>query len=267
VTVARDLRLARAFARLGTTGALAYRTEALVWLLSTTMPLIMVAFFGAVTRESPIGRYTEPQIVAYFLATFIVRSLTASWISWQINLEVRDGTLGSRLLLPVHPLIAYASESVGAMPVRVFGAVAMAVVMLAVVGPGAVTHDPLLLLLFVASVALAWLLSLFVSVTIGALAFFFESSAKLMDAWLAGLFVFSGYLIPLDLFPAHVRAVLDWLPFRYQIGLPVELLVGAHDRTTALALVGRQVAYVAAAALATRATWGRGLARFAAYGG
>ncbi len=259
--------MVRAFMRVGTTEALAYRTEAILWLLSTTMPLVMIAFFGAVTRDGPIGGYSSGQVVAYFLATFVVRALTASWISWQINLEIRDGSLGARLLVPVHPLVAYAGESLGAMPVRVVGALIMAVVMMGVLARGALAQDPVVWALFVVSVALAWLLSLFVSVTIGALAFFVDSSAKVMDAWIAGLFVFSGYLIPVDLFPARARAVVAWLPFRYQLGLPVELMVGAHDRTTAAWLVLRQVGFVVLGALATALIWRRGLRRFAAYGG
>jgi ABC-2 type transport system permease protein len=262
--IGRDLR---AFLHQGAVLALAYRADVVVWLLSTTMPLIMIAFFGAVTRDGAIGRYQEPQIIAYFLATFIARSLTASWVSWQINLEVRDGTLGARLLLPVHPLVAYAAESVGGMPVRIAGSVVIAGILLALLGPSAVAHDPVIWLLWCVSIAFAWLLSLFVSFTIGALAFFVDSSAKVMDAWLAGLFVFSGYLIPIDLFPVRVRVWLDWLPFRYQIGLPVELMVGAHDRASAVALVARQLAFVLAAALATYTVWRRGLTRFAAYGG
>ena len=267
MTFGRSTRALTALVRLGTIEALAYRTEAVVWLLSTTMPLIMIAFFGAVTREGPLGRYAEPQIIAYFLATFIVRSLTASWISWQINLEIRDGTLGARLLMPVHPVIAYTAESMGSMPVRILGSVVMAVILLVLLGSGALAHGPASWGLFVVSVALAWLLSLFVSLTIGGLAFFVDSSAKLMDAWLAGLFVFSGYLIPVDLFPPGLRAVASWLPFRYQIGLPVELMVGAHDPAEATALVLRQVAFVGLGALTTLVVWRRGLTRFAAYGG
>jgi ABC-2 type transport system permease protein len=245
----------------------AYRTEAIVWLLSTTMPLIMIAFFGAVTREHALGRYGEPQIVAYFLATFIVRSLTASWISWQINAEIRDGSLAGRLLLPVHPLLQYAAESVGGMPVRILGSVLVATVMLGMLGASAVTHDPVLWLLLVVSVALGWLLSLFVSVTIGALAFFAESSAKVMDAWLAGLFVFSGYLVPLDLFPRGLRRLTDCLPFRYQLGLPVELMMDMHGRADAAKLVLLQLAFVVGGAAVTGIVWNRGLRRFAAYGG
>jgi ABC-2 type transport system permease protein len=102
---------------------------------------------------------------------------------------------------------------------------------------------------------------------IGCASFFLESSAKLMDAWLVFFFVLSGYLIPIDLFPRGLGAVVDWLPFRYQIGLPVELMTGAHRRGAAIGLPVRQWAWIAVVLSATVVTWRRGLRRFAAYGG
>jgi ABC-2 type transport system permease protein len=80
-------------------------------------------------------------------------------------------------------------------------------------------------------------------------------------------FVFSGALVPVDLFPPRLRGALDWLPFRYQIGLPVELMTGAHGRAEALSLVGRQWVFVVLAAAAMIWLWRKGIGRFAAYGG
>jgi ABC-2 type transport system permease protein len=267
VSFSHRVRAFRALARVGATEAVAYRTEVVVWLLSTTMPLVMIAFYTAVARDGPLGRWGGSEIVAYFLATFIVRSLTGSFVSRQMNLEVRDGTLTARLLRPVHPLLAYAAEGVGALPIRVAVAVPVAIGMLAGLGPSAFAREPAALLAFAASLLGAWLLSLLVSFAVGALSFFIDWSDKVMDAWLAGLFVFSGYTIPIDLFPERLRAVVDWLPFRYQIGLPVELLIGVHPPREALALLGRQWIMVAAAAWTVRALWRRGVGRFAAYGG
>jgi ABC-2 type transport system permease protein len=267
MSLAHRAQVFRALARVGATESVAYRTEVVVWLLSTTMPLVMIAFFSAVARDGPIGGYDEARFVAYFLATFVVRSLTGSFVSRQINLEIRDGTLASRLLRPVPPLLAYAAESVGALPVRVAVAVPVALGMLAFLGDGALAHGALGWLLFAASLVGAWLLSLLVSFAVGALAFFMDWSDKVMDAWLAGLFVFSGYTIPVALFPARLRPIVELLPFRFQIGLPVELLTGAHEPADALPLLGRQWLFVAIAALVVRALWRRGVRRFAAYGG
>ena len=90
---------------------------------------------------------------------------------------------------------------------------------------------------------------------------------KLMDAWLVFYFILSGYLFPVDLFPPAVRAVVDWLPFRYQLGLPVELMTGAHPMGEALRLLAAQWVWVAVAIGSTSFLWRLGLRRFAAYGG
>ncbi len=263
----RSVHALPALFRVGLLEAIAYRGELFIWVLASTMPLIMLALFGAVAREAPLGRYGQSELVAYFLTTFVVRQLTSSWVSWQINQEVRDGTLATRLVRPVHPLLGYAAEGAAATPLRAAVSIPVAVLLIVLVGARQLSGDPLVWLLFGVSMVGAWLLSFFVSASIGALAFFMESSAKVTDIWLAVFFVFSGYLIPLDLFPARLRTALDFLPFRYQISLPVELATGVHGRAVALELVGRQWVFVLLGGLAMSTLWRRGLGRFAAYGG
>jgi ABC-2 type transport system permease protein len=182
-------------------------------------------------------------------------------------MAVGVGTLATRLLRPVHPLLGYTTENVAAMPMRAAVALPVACAILLLEGTRDLTHDPVLWLAWVLAVLGGWVLSLLLSFVIGALAFFLESSLKVIDVWLAGYFVFSGYLVPVDLFPPALRAVSDFLPFRYQLGFCVELMTGAHDRTGALVMLGRQWAYVVLAALVLRVVWRRGLTRFAAFGG
>ncbi len=261
---------ARAFPtllRVGFAEAVAYRAEMLVWVLATTMPLVMLALWSTVARDAPVGRYGQPQFVAYFLSTFIVRQLTGSWAFWEMNQDVKSGALGMRLLRPVHPLLAYAAESLAAMPMRVVVSLPLAAVALGVIGAGGVTHDPVLWVLWAVSLAGAWLLTLFIGLAVGCAAFFFESSLKVMDLWLVFFFVFSGYLLPVEILPGGLRAVVDALPFRFQIGLPVELMTGALGRGEALGMLARQWAWVAVSLGSTALMWRRGLRRFEAYGG
>lgn len=253
--------------RVGFADAVAYRAEMLVWVLATTMPLVMLALWTTVAREAPVGRFGEAQFTAYFLVTFIVRQLTGSWVFYDMNFAVRNGTLAMRLLRPVHPLLAYAAEALAAMPMRLVVSLPMALIALVVVGSQGVTHDPLLWAVWLASLAGSWLITLFVNLIVGCASFFLESSLKLMNAWLVFFFVFSGYMIPVDLFPARLRAVVEWLPFRFQIGFPVEVLTGAHDRAASIALLGAQWVWVAVGFAGTALMWRGGLRRFAAYGG
>ena len=267
MSVRSTVRALPTLLRVAFADAVAYRAEMLVWVLATTMPLVMLALWVAVAQGAPIGRYGEPQFVAYFLATFVVRQLTGSWAHYEMNFEVRAGTLAMRLLRPVHPLWAYAAESVAAVPMRVLVSMPVAVIALFVVGRDAVTHDPRMWALWIVSILGAFLLTLFVNLALGCLSLFMESSIKLMDAWLVFYFVLSGYLLPVDLLPHGLRAVVEWLPFRYQLGLPVELVTGAHDVPHALLLIARQWMWVALALGATSIAWRSGLRRFAAYGG
>ncbi len=261
---------ARAFPtmlRIGFAEAFAYRAEMVVWILATTMPLVMLALWHAVASDAPIGRFGEHQFVAYFLAMFIVRQLTGSWAVWLINMEIRDGTLALRMLRPVHPLLSYAASSLAELPVRSVLSVPVAAVALVWLAGDQLTRDPAMWALFVASVFGGWLITLFANFAIGCMALFLEQSTKIMDVWLALFFVFSGYMVPVELFPPFLREIIAWLPFRYQLGLPVELMTGAHDRAEALVLLGRQWLMVAVTFSVVAFVWRRGVRRFAAYGG
>src|SRR5690606_7572670 len=121
--------------------AVAYRAEMLVWVLATTMALIMLALWTAVAPHAPIGGSEPSDFVAYCLATFIVRQLTGSWAAWQINFEVKNGVLASRLLRPVHPVVVYAVENLSALPLRLVVALPVAGIALWTVGAGALPRS------------------------------------------------------------------------------------------------------------------------------
>jgi len=257
--------------RVGFSEAVAYRAETIVWIAATTMPLVMLALWHAVASDAPIevngGRYDAPRVTAYFLAMFVVRQLTGSWAVWLMNMEIRDGTLAQRMLRPVHPLVAYAISALAELPVRGLLAVPIASVALVVFAGDQLATAPALWGIWLASLLGGWLITLFANLAIGCLALFIESSTKIMDVWLALYFVFSGYLFPVDLFPPALRRATDWLPFRYQLGLPVEIMTNVYDVPTALAMLARQWAMVAVMLGVVAIVWRSGVKRFAAYGG
>lgn len=253
--------------RVGFSEALAYRAELLVWVLSTTMPFIMMALWTAVAREGPVGQYTPAGFVGYFLGTFVVRQLTGAWAAWQINYEVRQGTLAMRLLRPISPLWAYAAENLGAVPMRILVAVPVATFSALVVGEHAVPSHwwgwPLLLVALLGG----WLITFLANVCIGTMALFMESSSHVMDVWLVMYFVLSGYMFPISEMPSWLGTLANWLPFRYQIGLPVEVMTGVHPLEETLRLMATQWCWVLVLGTLAITLWRRGLRRFAAYGG
>lgn len=253
--------------RVGFAEAIAYRAEMLVWVLSTTMPLIMLALWSAVAADAPVGRFDQKDFVGYFLATFIVRQLTGAWLAWQLSFEVRTGTLAMRLLRPLHPMVSYAVENLAALPLRLVVALPVAILALLLVGSRALPRSPALWGVWALAVLGGWLITFLANGIIGCLALWTGSSVKVMDVWLVAFMVFSGYLVPVELFPGAMRTVVAWLPFRYQIGFPVEVMTSAYELPHALVMLARQWAFVLALLLLLNLVWRRGLRRFAAYGG
>jgi ABC-2 type transport system permease protein len=253
--------------RVGFAEAVAYRAEMLVWILATTMPLVMLALWTAVARQAPIGPFGEKDFVAYFLATLIVRQLTGSWAAWQLNFEVKNGALAARLLRPLPAVLSYAVDNLSALPMRLLVSVPVAIAGLVSVGRSILPSTAWGWLYLALAVWGGWLITFLVNIAIGTLSFFMESSNKLMDVWMAAFLVFSGYLIPVELFPNRLRAVADLLPFRYQIGLPVEIFTSRHAQGDALSLLARQWLWVLLLGVLVHLLWRRGLRRFAAYGG
>lgn len=268
----RSLRALPTMLKVGFSEAVAYRAEMLVWVLATTMPFISLVMWRAVSEgglvTSTAGRaWGQADFTTYFLSVFIVRQLISAWAAWEMNFEVRQGTLAMRLLRPMHPILSYAMSNLAALPMRIV--VAMPVVVLLLLNGAAkdLPRDPLLWLVWCASLLGGWLVTFLAQVAIGSLSLFMESSVKIMDLWLALFFVFSGYLYPLEFFPPAVRAVADWLPFRSQIAVPVEIMVGRHELYPALQLLARQWMWVFALGVLGLSLWNAGLKRFQAYGG
>ena len=104
--------------RVGFAELVAYRGEVFIWILTTTMPLIMYAMWSTIAREAPIGRFDEATFAAYFLSTLVVRQLASAWIVWELNYMIRHGNLSTVLLKPVHPLVFFAAQNLGAVPFR-----------------------------------------------------------------------------------------------------------------------------------------------------
>ena len=261
-------RILRAFPtllRIGFAEAVAYRAEFVIWMLTTTMPLVMLALWTAVAREGPFGRFTQADFVAYYLAALIVRTLSSSWVVWEMNQEIRMGTLSLRLVRPMHPFVSYTASHLAAIPLRGAVALPIAVILLLTVG-NHVASDPVVIALLPLVVLSAWILAFVAGTAMGSLGMLMERSIAVWEIWMGLFAVMSGYLVPLELMPRWLATAAEWLPFRYLLGFPVEAIIGMADRAAVLRGLGIQWLMIGAATLISAAVWRAGLRRFEAYG-
>ena len=263
-----DLRRAGAalptMLRVAWAGMVAYRAEMVIWILTATLPLVMLALWNAASADGPIGAFGQVDFARYFAINLFVRQLTGSWAVWELNNAIRTGAMSPWLLRPIHPLLFNLCETACALPFRV-------IVLLPVLGAlfwwrPEIAFVPSLsaLLCFSLSVALAFALSFAIQCIFGILSFWLDQSMGLFQAWFALWAFLSGYFVPLSLLPAPVIRVARFLPFHASLGAPIELLMGQEPRP--LFALGVQAAWVVVTVALSAILWKRGVKRYGAYG-
>lgn len=263
----RTLRALPTMLRVGFSDAIAYRSEMVVWLLAYSTPLIMLALWTAVAREGSVGAFDARAFQAYFLVVLVVRVSTGSWVVWELNWEVRQGLLAQRLLRPVHPLLSYATQNLGALPLRMALVLPIAIATVAWLGTDILVRDPVQRAIAPLSLLGSWALWFCSMAIIGTLALYIESALSVADAWLSVSMVLSGYVVPLSLYPEAVQGAIAWTPFPYLLSFPVSNLLGHLGREEALRSLAAQWTHVALHLGVLLVLWKRGLRRFQAFGG
>ncbi|MSP55430.1 MAG: ABC transporter permease [Myxococcales bacterium] len=254
--------------RVAVAGIVAYRAEMVIWILSATLPLVMLALWDAASAAGPLSGFGQAEFARYFAITMVVRQLTGSWVVWELNQAVRSGSLSPQLLRPVHPLVYNFFETLAAIPWRLVVLVPLLGALVAwrpeilIVADGWFVPEGWRMALFLPSVALAFAVAWLVQALFGMLAFWFEEAVGVFSVHFAIWSFFSGYIVPMALLPPAVAGAARWLPFYASLGVPVDVLLG----TAGPVEVWAQLGWVVALAVVGRVMWARGIRRYGAVG-
>lgn len=265
--MSRAIRAMPTLLRVGVAETVAYRGEFLVWILTTTLPLVMLGLWTSVAREAPFRQFTSEDFVAYYLSNLIVRNLTGSWVAWQISEEIRMGSMSMRLLRPLHPFVALAASHLAAVPFRSIVALPIAVALLLSSGASSLSTEPLQLALLVPSLVLAWIITFAILFMLGSLAFWFTRAMAVLNFYFAAFMLFSGYLLPLELLPSWLAGIARWSPFRFMLSFPVELMTRELPGRDLAMLMLLQLGWTVVAVSGALWVWRLGVRRFEAVGG
>jgi ABC-2 type transport system permease protein len=105
--------------RVGLAEMVAYRSELVIWILTSSAALFMLLVWDGVAAVGAVKGYDQPAFARYFTAGLVVRQLTSAWVVWELNQQIRTGGLSPALLKPLHPLLYRAAENLVAIPFRI----------------------------------------------------------------------------------------------------------------------------------------------------
>ena len=243
-----------------------YRVSMLIWTLSASFPLVMLAVWLSIGQGGPIGGYTPGDFIVYYLLVFYMRQMTSVWVAWELDYDIRQGAMSSKLLHPIHPIHEYISNNLADKVMR-FVVFTPIVILVALFVPRVnLVMTPLSLAFFIIAVIGAWLMRYLLQFTLGLFSFWFSQALVLTDvAWLL-ILLFGGSVAPLDLLPEPLRTIAYYLPFQFMVNFPVQILLGRLTTSDILYGLGGMAFWSALFYIAFRVVWARGIRQFSAFG-
>ena len=120
---------------------------------------------------------------------------------------------------------------------------------------------------FVVSLVLAFLLGYFLDLCIGLIGFWFLEVSSLLFIYMLLNFFLSGHMFPLDLLPDNWRLIVDFFPFKYLAYFPAAIFLGKIPEDEVWWQIGIEIAWLLAAICVARTLYARGLHRYSGFGG
>lgn len=248
---------------------LQYRTDILLWTISETMtPLIALAIWYAVATYSTKAVVSQGDILTYYLLVFFTFVLTNVWNGFFFSREILNGEISNYLLRPISVFWHHFLQNVGEKVIKLIIPIPL-FIFFALLAPHLLSpaiYEPRNIGFFIISIILALVLHFYIDMSLGALAFWLEDAFELRRYKDLLHDFSSGVMIPFALMPPALAAVLGWLPFRYIVAAPVELLMGKMTLAGAAQVFLIQLAWIGGAVVLVTILWRKGLKRYAVPG-
>ena len=276
------LKKYKPFLHAGAIDTMAYRFNILMWAAITVCEVACMVFLWlAVYRSSAGGMdaeihgFTYRDMIAYVVLTTIFNFVTYNNDTlWNINTDIKKGTIGNYLIKPISYRGKFAATSFGTLlTMTVFFGLPLytsALVTLGALGflPG-LTYPAFFahLLLFLLSGLCASLLNDAIAYIFGVLCFYTSSGWGLNSLKVTLVSFLSGTLLPLAFFPAGLREILNWMPFAGMRQNPVLILMMKYNLAESLCSVALAAAWIAALELFAKLLFSRAIRKITVQGG
>ncbi len=245
-----------------------YRASLLIWTISAVLePLVYLIVWSTVSNGSggSVGAYTAQGFAAYYIVFMLVNQVSYTWIMYEYEYRVRQGSLSFALLKPVHPIHSDISDNLASKLITLPVLLVIAAILALIFHPTASLHA-WAVAAFIPALVLAFFVRFLLEWTLALAAFWTTRVNAINQVYFVLMLFLSGQIAPLTLFPNWLQIVADVLPFRWMIGFPVELLLGRLRLLQALEGLAIQGSWLALSLVLIRLVWRLGVRVYSAVG-
>jgi ABC-2 type transport system permease protein len=127
--------------------------------------------------------------------------------------------------------------------------------------------EPQVLVAFILTLGMAFLLGFVLESCIGLIGFWFLEVSSLLFVYMLLSFFLSGHMFPLDLLPSPWDSVVNLLPLKYLAYFPSAVLLGKIPQEALMRELVIEATWIVALYIASRVMWHFGVRRYSGFGG
>lgn len=262
------------FTRAGMQEAVAYRANFFCFLIGEIMSCFIMFFvwkavFNSSDSPTFMG-FTMEDMVVYLFITFLTGYLSYSDGTYNIAMEIRDGSIAMRMIRPCSFEVCFLFQELGNKIINVlfiFAPIIIGTEAYRWYITGACQFDIAHFLLYVVSLMLAYMISFYFNVSYGFMAFYLKNlwGADILKEVIVNFL--SGATIPLAFMPAVLSDVLSLLPFASLSYTPVMIYMGMYSPSQIAAKMLIQVMWLVVIFIIAKFIWNHAVKRLTVQGG
>ncbi len=257
---------------LGMQSIMEYRADFIMNLVSAAWPMIIQLFmwssiYGGSGKEVMFG-YTYAQMITYTVIANIVQRLLRTYFEYEINDDIKNGGLDKFIVRPINYFQFRMFMFMGGKLVEsvfIYGVLIGAILILNASFGGIATLTSVVW--FTAVLVLAAVLNYVIFFCVGMFAFWLSEIGFFFEAVRIVFIACSGGIFPLEVLGSGVVKVMNWLPFKYTVNFPVDVLCGRIPGSEVLGGLLVMGIWAMLLWLLSRVLWRSGLKRYIAAGG
>ena len=215
---------------------LVYRGDFALGTLMRFLPLVTQVFFwtaifdavAGATGRTTVAGYTNREMIAYLLLTQVSRAFSSMpGLASGVALQIRNGEIKKYLVQPID-LIGFllASRVAQKLVYYLVAAGPFALVFFVCRGYFNGWPEPQILVAYVLSLLMSFLLGFFLEATLGMIGFWWLEVSSLLFVYMLFNFFFSGHMFPIDMLPGVFGTVVRVIPLQYLAYFPAAVFLG-----------------------------------------
>jgi ABC-2 type transport system permease protein len=252
--------------------ALEYRINFAISLISAAYPIFIQSFLWTAiyrnTSESVVFGYTYRQIIAYTFLASLVSRIVRTGFEYEIMDDIKSGRFSKFLVQPLGYFPYRLANFFGQKLVSL--AMILSILVFMLVGLNAFWDVSLQfsrIVLFLVTLALAMALNFLIFYCISSIAFWIIEIGFLFEGVRIVFILLSGGIFPLEVFGERFVQLMNFLPFKYTVNYPINVLNGKIPGDEVVLGLLMQCIWIAACVFLAKYLWRVGSKRYVAVGG